>query len=543
MKFTRREILTAFLGLPFALRACENEPKPDWSKIEGEIVGADVASGHLIRENFARVSPDSENWEQSRVVVVGGGVAGLSAAWKLRKSGFDNFVLLELEGKIGGTSQSGENSFIKYPWGAHYLPVPFKENQELISLLEEMELVESRDENDEIIIKEEFLCRQPEERIFYMGRWYEGLYLHAGESEKDRQELERFQKEINFWVDWRDSKGKRAFTLPILNCSDDAEVNELDKISFGEWLQRKNFSSERLFWYCDYACRDDYGLKLDETSAWAGLFYFCSRVRKSGQDSQPFIVFPEGNGRFVDHFYSKIAHKTRLNALVVEIIPKVNGIDVIYLDTKSKKLHGIHAEKVIFASPLFTAKYLIRDFKEHEPEHLRYFTHNAWFVANLVLKDRPKLLSTRDFPLAWDNVFYESPSLGYVCATHQKGIDYGPTVFTYYYPMCGEKDGRSKLFALDWKELADIVLTDMARAHKDIYSLVEKIDIMRWGHAMISPYPNFVRSHFIKQAQKPFRGIYFAHSDLSGIALFEEAFFHGIKAAEEVLKSLSVKTS
>jgi hypothetical protein len=31
-------------------------------------------------------------------------------------------------------------------------------------------------------------------------------------------------------------------------------------------------------------------------------------------------------------------------------------------------------------------------------------------VANLTLKDRPKR-SPRDFPLAWDNVFYESPSL------------------------------------------------------------------------------------------------------------------------------------
>ncbi|MFN3330558.1 MAG: twin-arginine translocation pathway signal, partial [Pyrinomonadaceae bacterium] len=406
----------------------------------------------------------------------------------MKKLGFDDFLLLELEGKIGGTSQSGENSFIKYPWGAHYLPVPFKENQELVGLLEEMDLVEGRDENGEILIKEEFLCRQPEERIFYMGRWYEGLYLHAGESETDKQELERFQQEINFWIDWRDSKGKRAFTLPIADCSDDAEVNDLDKISFGEWLRKKGFSSERLIWYCDYACRDDYGLKLDETSAWAGLFYFCSRIRKSGHDSQPLIVFPEGNGRFVDYFYSKITDKVRLHSLVVEIIPKTDGVDVIYLDTKLKQLRGIHAKKVIFSSPLFTAKYLIRDFKQNEPEYLRHFTHNAWFVANLVLKDRPKLRSPRDFPLAWDNVFYESPSLGYVCATHQKGMDYGPTVLTYYYPMCGEKDGRTKLFALDWKELADIILTDMARAHEDIYSLVERIDIMRWGHAMISPY-------------------------------------------------------
>jgi hypothetical protein len=538
MKLSRREILVAFLGLPFAIRACQNKPKIDWTKIEGEIVGANVAAGHLIRGNFVGVQPSAENWEKRKVVIVGGGIAGLSAAWKFKKAGFNDFLILELEGKIGGTAQSGENSFIKYPWGAHYLPVPFKENVELVSLLEEMGLVEGRDDEGEILIKEEFLCRQPEERIFYMGRWYEGLYLHAGENPQDKLELEKFEQEINFWIDWRDSKGRRAFTLPVANCSDDSEVEDLDKISFGEWLRKKGFSSERLIWYCDYACRDDYGLTLDETSAWAGLLYFCSRVRKSGQESQPFITFPEGNGRFVDYFYSQVSDKTRLNALVTEIIPKVDGVYVIYFDTKLGQLYGVQAEKVIFASPIFTAKYLIRDFREKEPDFLKYFVHNAWFVANLTLKDRPKNSSSKDFPLAWDNVFYKSPSLGYVCATHQKGIDYGPTVFTYYYPMCSQ-DGRAKLFALGWKELADITLADMGRAHKDIYSLVERIDIMRWGHAMISPYPNFVRSSFIKQAQKPFREIYFAHSDLSGVALFEEAFFHGTSAAERILRDLN----
>jgi hypothetical protein len=51
-------------------------------------------------------------------------------------------VLLELENKIGGTSQSGASNLIGYPWGAHYLPVPFQENTELISLLNEMNLTE-----------------------------------------------------------------------------------------------------------------------------------------------------------------------------------------------------------------------------------------------------------------------------------------------------------------------------------------------------------------------------------------------------------------
>lgn len=534
MKFTRREILTAFLGLPFALSACktntENQPFPD-----GEIVGANVNAGHILRESRSFEVP-ANNWENVKVAVVGGGAAGLSAAWKLQKENFNDFVLLELENKIGGTAQSGRNSFIGYPWGAHYLPVPFKENTELISLLDEMQLAEGKNENGEIIVKEQFLCREPEERVFYKGRWYEGLYLHVGESPEDRRQLTEFQKQIDFWVSWRDEKGERAFTLPVANCSTDAEVTALDKISFADWLRQKGFDSPRLIWYCDYACRDDYGLKLEQTSAWAGLFYFCSRVRQSGEESQSFITFPEGNGRFVNYLHEKIKDKAWLNTIAVEIIPSEKGVEVIYLNTETKEMRGIRAEKVLFAAPVFTAKYLIRDFKENAPAFVQAFEHNAWFVANLFLKDRPKSQFARDFPLAWDNVIYESTSLGYVNATHQQGIDYGATIFTYYFPMC-ERDGRAKLFGLDWRALADIVLTDLHRAHKDIYDLTERIDIMRWGHAMISPRPNFIWSGAREQAQKSYRNIYFAHSDLSGIALFEEAFYHGIRAASEILTS------
>jgi hypothetical protein len=533
MNFTRREILSAFLGLPFALSACKSTVEQSFP--DGEIVGANVDVGHLLRENGRREVPEN-NWETVKVAIVGGGAAGLSAAWKLQKEGFGDFALLELENKIGGTAQSGRNNLIGYPWGAHYLPVPFKENTQLISLLDEMRLTEGRAAQGEIVVGEEFLCREPEERVFYKGRWYEGLYLRAGASEEDLRQLAEFQKQVDFWVNWRDAKGRRAFTLPVADCSTDAEVIALDKFTFSDWLKQKGFDSQRLVWYCDYACRDDYGLRLEQTSAWAGLFYFCSRVRTSGEESQSFITFPEGNGRFVNYLHDKIKDKIRLQTIALEIVPTEKGVDVIYLNSETKEMRGLHAERVLFCAPIFTAKYLIRDFKENPPPHSQAFEHNAWFVANLFLKDRPKSQFARDFPLAWDNVIYESNSLGYVNATHQKGIDYGASVFTYYFPMC-DAGGRAKLFGLGWRELADICLTDLSRAHKDIYALTERIDIMRWGHAMISPRPDFIWSGARESAAKPYRNIHFAHSDLSGIALFEEAFYHGLRAANEILQA------
>jgi hypothetical protein len=214
---------------------------------------------------------------------------------------------------------------------------------------------------------------------------------------------------------------------------------------------------------------------------------------------------------------------------------------VVALHSASDTAVGFHADHVIFAAPQFLTRYLIRDYRSQPPAHVAEFHYGTWMVANIFLKDRPMV---RGFPLAWDNVLYESPSLGYVVATHQRGLDRGPTVFTYYYAMCDPdpRAARSKLLSMDWRSCADVALADLSRAHNDIRSLSERLDVMRWGHAMIRPHPGFIWSPARKAAAKPYRGIHFANTDLSGVALFEEAFHHGLRAADEVLASYGSKS-
>ena len=88
------------------------------------------------------------------------------------------------------------------------------------------------------------------------------------------------------------------------------------------------------------------------------------------------------------------------------------------LDASGEHVRGLHADQVIFAAPQFIAKNVIRDYRHAPPRHIEEFQYVPWMVANIFLRDRPGGLG---FPLAWDNVLYESPSLGYVVATHQTG--------------------------------------------------------------------------------------------------------------------------
>lgn len=536
MKLTRRELLTAFLSTPLALSACQNKNSNIFP--EGQIVGPSDDLGHKIRDGL-KIIPPSDNWQKVSLVIVGAGVAGLSAAWRLLKSGFEDFILLEIEKAPGGTSRSSDSKLVSYPWGAHYIPAPMKENVALIELFNEMGLLEGQDSEGQPIVAEQYLCRDPEERLFYRGRWYEGLYLYAGATEKDLAEFKAFQQEISRWVGWRDLRGRRAFTLPIAMASDDAEVTALDKITMASWLDKHNWTSSRLRWLVDYSCRDDYGSNLENTSAWAGIFYFASRMKKPGDDAQPLMTWPEGNGRLVNYLYEKVKSKVRLGLAAVEINPDKdkNIVEVITVENSTSQAFGFQAKQVIFAAPQFLTRYIIRPYRENPPQHIAEFQYGAWMVANLFLKDRPINKNRQMFPLCWDNVFYESPSLGYVVATHQRGLDYGPTIFTYYYPLVDTdvKESRKRLLNNDWRSWADVTLTDIEQAHPEIRSLTERLDIMRWGHAMVRPRPGFIWSQARLEAAKPYQNIHFAHADLSGIALFEEAFYNGIKAAEAIL--------
>ncbi|MBP7685556.1 MAG: monooxygenase, partial [Deltaproteobacteria bacterium] len=65
------------------------------------------------------------------------------------------------------------------------------------------------------------------------------------------------------------------------------------------------------------------------------------------------------------------------------------------------------------------------------------------------------------------------------------------------------------------------------------------LDVFRWGHAMVQPRVGMMESRARRDAKLPLGAVHFAHSDLSGLAIFEEAFFHGLRAADEAVAALS----
>ncbi len=536
LKLSRRTFLASASAV--ALAGCRRKAHRDWH-FDGELTGPSLELGHVARNGRM---PEPTAWEHQDVVIVGGGVAGLSAAWRLAGAGFRDFTLLELEDGVGGTSRSGRNGISAYPLAAHYVPAPTKDVMALVRLLDEAGVIEGYDAQGEPVFEEHRLVRSPEERLFYAGQWWEGLYLHAGESAEDQRQYAAFFREVDRWATWRDAKGRRAFTLPRSKGSDASEVQALDGLSFAAWLDERGLMSERLRWMLDYGVRDDYGAKLDTTSAWAGLFYYVARKQGPGEDTRPYLTWPEGNGFLVEHLRQKVAPHVRTSHAVWNLRPTEDGWEIRAWDAAWRQPVGIRAKRVIFAGSMSMAGRLVPAWKETKGvAFFDQFMASPWIVANLTLRDRPKEYG---FPLAWDNVLRESAGLGYVVATHQSLRDHGPTVLTYYHALTGPDIRKEwmRLAAMSWSDVATLVMEDLTRAHPDLPALVTRLDASRWAHAMCRPRPGLVWSPDLIEAQKPFRGLHMAHHDLSGFALFEESQDHGLRAAEDVLAALGQPT-
>ena len=90
---TRREFCVASAAALVGLSIKGDRP------LAGGFVNDDMPIGHALRGRAAVGA--AATTVRIPIVIVGGGMAGLSAAWRLQKRGFDRFVLLEMSGQRG----------------------------------------------------------------------------------------------------------------------------------------------------------------------------------------------------------------------------------------------------------------------------------------------------------------------------------------------------------------------------------------------------------------------------------------------------------
>jgi glycine/D-amino acid oxidase-like deaminating enzyme len=534
----RRDFIASLAAAGFSsVAGCAAPPKP--ALPPGELTGTSMDLGHRLRgPNFP---PPSET-RRIPVLIVGAGIGGLSAGWKLAKSGFKDFLIAELETSAGGNSRAGRNEVSAYPLAAHYLPLPTREATAVRELLAELGVLHGDPNAERPRYDESYLCATPQERLYRNGWWQDGVVPQHGVSAAERAQYERFHALMEGFKHRRDG-GRRAFALPMELSSAAPDLQALDQLTMRDWLFNQGCDAPMLHWYVDYACRDDYGTSSAEVSAWAGIHYFaCRNGEALDAADDAVLTTPGGNAWLAEGLLRSIREhagdRLLTGAMAVRVAEVDGGVAVDFWQPAEDRTLRIVAEQLIWAAPLFLIPHVFAGHEELKAA-AGNFTHAPWLVANLTLSQLPE--SRAGVATAWDNVLYDSPALGYVVATHQQmRLRPGATVLTYYHALSATppQAGRAMLQATPREVWAEQILADLERAHPDIRQVTTRLDVFRDGHAMARPLPGLVwgKARRVFAVDRP--RLRFAHADVSGFSLFEEAQYRGVLAAERTLYHL-----
>ncbi|MDR1423714.1 MAG: NAD(P)-binding protein [Azoarcus sp.] len=526
-------------GLAGALPGCAPAPP---ALPPGELARGGLDAGHRVR---AGGFPPPVEEIDVPVLIVGAGIGGLSAAWRLCRNEAEfgaarnPLAILELEDRPGGNARYGENAICRYPLGAHYLPLPNQEARAVRALLAELGVLRGAADAPRPEYDERYLCHAPQERLYRYGLWQEGLLPRLGVPTGELEQQERFFARMAQFRDARDASGRRAFALPLAYCGDAPEWAALDRLAMRDWMLGEGFDAPSLHWYVDYACRDDYGTGHDKVSAWAGVHYFACRAGWGGEAGEAVLTAPEGNGWLVDGLQRQIARSPgavsfHSGQAVYALRQSSGGCEVEAWDRARGVSLRYRARHIIWAAPLFLLPHVASALPADLAKDIAAVSHAPWLVANLSLKAPPAPGAGAE--LAWDNVLQDGEGLGYVVATHQRIRQApAPTVLTYYraFPELAPAAARQLLLERTREEWARTVLAELAHAHHDIHDLVTRLDVFRHGHAMARPLPGF--RDRTRRLEAGWGRVRFAHADVSGLSLFEEANYRGVRAAEDVL--------
>jgi len=492
---------------------------PDAPALQGAWVGTHPERGHRLRGELPKADGPLK---KTGVLIVGAGIAGLACARALGKRGIHDVALLDLEDQAGGNSRGHSLAGSPCPLGAHYLPLPGPEAREVNELLHELGL--AREQLGRTVWDERHLCHSPQERLFIDGEWREGL-LPPTDGANALAQYRQFSALVT------QAQRELGFAMPTHRARWTPGHAALDARTFSAWLDANGLTDTRLRWYLDYCCRDDFGAGADVVSAWAGLHYFASRhgFHAPGDEAgerEPVLTWPEGNGWLSRHLAEPLRDRLLLGRTVLRVDEQREGVELLAWNETADAPERWVARAVVMATPLFVSARLLAA----PPDALRALQqpHAPWLTANLALRE--PLLDRPGAPPAWDNVRYGSAALGYVDARHQT-LDPTPRppLLTAYMALPAVQ--RGELLREPWQHWAGVVIDELARTHPDLSAKVERIDLCRFGHAMSIPVPGLRGSPALAALNAQPGRVAFAHADLAGYSVFEEAYTAGVEAA------------
>lgn len=470
-------------------------------------------------------------------IVIGGGMSGLVAAWKLDRSGIKDFLVLEKDERMGGLCCADIINGITAARASAYPSYPFDDNMK--ELYADLNFISINKKTRAITVNPDYILRPPYDQVYMAGQWLADPFEHEGIeklplSARAKQELEALSEELEELFDWRDARGNAAFDCPVDDSSANKKVRGLDDLTLGEYALSKGWSLEmiRIF---DPLLKSAYGLGHDRISAWAALDILADELLPA-DPGELSIGFPGGNAFFAESLVQKLENdRLKTNTIVTQI--KQNDSKVLVGVAQNGVPKAFKAQTVIFAAPQFMAPYLITDLPEDRQKAAQAFEYVAYVVANLEVSKTPKGLAYSN-QLVGDFIMSD-----FIVADWTKHADplKAPldrhNVLTAYCPMTA--DDRMQMLTPSVDEWQAKILEEFDKTVPGVRETVTGFHLYRWGHAFSAPKKGWVFSKERRLARTPLKRIFFAHADVEGIPTIDHAMTAGFRAAEEAADYLS----
>ena len=464
--------------------------------------------------------------EKRKVVVVGGGMAGLISAYNLREL---NPIILEQDKQFGGNSKGEIYKDATYSIGAAYITIP-DEDSDIDLFLKE------------IGIKEELKLEEPDITKFtykknMMTDFWKGASdpARADEFIAVDEELRRIYNDAYPDIPWSSDS---AISYD--------EYLYLDSITFEKWLELKfGEVHPHIAEYFQLYCWSSFNGSIEELSALQVLNFVASEV-------DGVLTLPGGNAAITERLMQKVDEATtpgsvRAGAFVVKVQRKAKNIIWVTYEDSNGAMKTIETQSCVMASPKFVAKLIVQDLPEDQVKLMDDLTYRGYIVGNAIF-DHPVKSPSFDI-FCFEGEKPEAPMamkqskrpFTDVCfgtwATDDKAQHGVLTVYRAL-PYDGGRQFLFSPFAHDkHKNVIMEGLKDFSAAVGVKFSDLKGMRMTRWGHSLPIASKGLIQSGYLDQMSRPFGGnIFFANQDNWANPAFECSFAAAKAATDEIKK-------
>jgi protoporphyrinogen oxidase len=466
--------------------------------------GDNPVQGHYVRDNPpTRSVPPRERFD---VVVVGGGISGLTAAYGLKDK---HVLVLEKDRSAGGSAKMKEWSGIKYTLGPTNIRLGYdvelngKRFDFLTPFFDEVGVRWSkiREPTDALFIKGKLV-----RNIF--GEGVDDLPFSNGRKEKFKEAWGHLETLV---------KGPGSPVIPIE--ANGVRALKLDRKSLGDILDRFGPDVGAVI---DLMSRSIFGAGSHELSAFAALTYL------RGEFSDQYGA-PGGTAILAERLQSTMRDCVRTRCIVAGIEQDSSSAYVTYLDEDHRPV-TVGCKAVIYAASKHVAHRIFRDLPAKKVNALQRMKFDAYFVANLFCDST---VYDDSFGVYFeDAIFTDLAVNNWLKKGDNKS---GKQVLSLFCPR--GVNGRHELLSKPFRYWLPKILGDLEKYIPGSAARIRGVEICRYGHHYAIPYPGFITGDR-KIIKKRYRRYLFAKDDTQGVPSLESAIWSGMKAAEEARQRL-----